>query len=76
MKAVISRRVKRAPVVRVSVSKDLTGEVLPPILLAPFPVLRGGLPQVIAVNLGPDPVDLNSSRSGKENNIRAFPPRF
>ena len=76
MKTVISRRVKRAPVVRVSVSKDLTGEVLPPILFAPFPVLRGGLLHVTAVNLGPDPVDLNSSRGGKENNMRALPSRF
>ena len=41
MKTVISRRVKRAPIVRVSVSKVLTGEVLPPILLAP--VLPGWL---------------------------------
>ena len=36
----------------------------------------GGLPHVIAVNLEPDPVNLNSSRSGKENDIRAFPSRF
>ena len=43
MKTVISRRVKRAPIVRVSVSKDLMGEVLPPILLVPFPVLLGWL---------------------------------
>ena len=43
MRTVISRRVKRAPIVRVSVSKDLMGEVLPPILLAPFPVLLGWL---------------------------------
>ena len=76
MKTVISRRVKRAPIVRVSVSKDLTGEVFPPILLAPFPVLLGWLLHVTAVNLGPDPVDLNSRRNGKENNIRAFPSRF
>ena len=42
MRTVISRRVnKRAPVVRVSVLKDLTGEVLPLILLAPSPVLLG-----------------------------------
>ena len=76
MKTVISRRVKRAPVVRVSVSNDLMGEVLPPLLLAPFPLLLGGLLHMTAVNLGPDPVDLNSCRSGKENNIRAFPSRF
>ena len=43
MKTVISRRVKRAPIVGVSVSKDLMGEVLPPILLAPFLVLLGWL---------------------------------
>ena len=41
MKTVISRRVKRAPIVRVSVSKDLTGEVLSLILFAPSPVLPG-----------------------------------
>ena len=43
MKTVISRRVKRAPVVRVSVSKDLTGEVLPPILVELSLVLPGWL---------------------------------
>ena len=43
MKIVISRRVKRAPVIGVLVSKGLTGDVLSPILLAPFPVLPGWL---------------------------------
>ena len=43
MKTVISKRVKSAPVIQISVSKDLMGEVLPPILLAPFPVLPGWL---------------------------------
>ena len=81
MRTVTSRRVKRAPIVRVSISKDLTGEVLPPILLAPS-VLPGLLATrdcsesraIKAIKV--DPVDLNSSRSGKENNIRAFPSRF
>ena len=43
MKTVISRRVKRAPVVGVLVSKDLTGDAFSTILLAPFPVLPGWL---------------------------------
>ena len=55
---------------------------MPPILLAPSPVLPGWLATrdcsesraIKAIKV--DPVDLNSSRSGKENNIRAFPSRF
>ena len=41
-----------------------------------FLVLPVWLATVIAVNLGSNPVDLDSGRSGKENNIRAFPSRF
>ena len=76
MRAAISRRIRRPPVGRVSVSKDLMGEDSPSILLRFFLFFQGGLQHVIAVNPGSNPVDLDSSRSGKENNIRAFPSRF
>ena len=76
MRAAISRRIRRPPVEQVSVLKDLTGEDSPFILLALFLVLQSGLPHMIVVNPGSNLVDLNSSRSGKENNIRAFPSRF
>ena len=76
MRAAISRRIRRPPGGRDSVSKDLTGGDSPSILLALFPVLPVWLPHVIAVNPEANPVDLDSGRSGKENNIRAFPSRF
>ena len=76
MRAAISRRIRRPPSGQVSVSKDLTGEDSPSILLMLFPVLPVWLAAVIAVNPGSNPVDLDSGRSGKENTIRAFPSRF
>ena len=76
MRAAISRRIRRPPVERVSVSKDLTGQDLPSILLALSPVLPEWLVALIAVNPGSNPVNLDSERSGKENNIRAFPSRL
>ena len=76
MRTVTSRRLRRPLVRRVSVSKDLTGEDLPSILFALFPVP----PEELAARDCSEPrvqsCQLNGGRGGKENNIRAFPSRF